>query len=412
MKRQAVLPLLFTAAALGALFAFIAIAQAHPLNSNLSCTMRPSGKLKCRAGDGDGIKRIVVYNANTGAKESTHKGDCKNKRKFSIPALHGGASGHPHHFKIVDCQRPKTRDWWRVDQFAAQLIGPASSRPAAAPFAADYGDAPENDEKLFTGGNNCNGVVTNYPSRLNSNGPYHTAFNDVWLGSHPNTETAEADAILLNCDDWIQPPFDMDDGCVLLLIGPTSGWACVPGGGGGVFGPYPGTGATSCELAQWTFRASVGAGAANVPRFANVVVDARCPGPNGFYGDTPPPEWVLVNAAVPHTPGGSTLMATTLPFFVEVACGDVGAGGANCTNGFDDDNDGEIDEWGILAFWTRFMVTRQQIDPALFAPLGWDGRGQAGGFVYGETEDWLVFGDPGGAPPPSPTPTPTTTSTP
>jgi hypothetical protein len=105
-------------------------------------------------------------------------------------------------------------------------------------------------------------------------------------------------------------------------------------------------------------------------------------------------------------------MATNLPFFVEVVCGDVNAGVANCNNGADDDTDGQIDEWGILAFWTRFTVTRAQINPALFTPLGWDGSGPPGGFVYGETEDWLVFGDPGDAPPPSPSPPPSGTGTP
>jgi len=261
---------------------------------------------------------------------------------------------------------------------------PPHHHPPAAPVA-DYGDAPESDEQLFVGPGTCTGVVTNYPSRFASGGPFHTDFSDVWLGPQPNTETAEPDAILPNCDDWVAAPFDVDDGPLFLSIPPASGFVTIDGNGGAVFGPAP-LGTPGCFPAFWTFEVSVGPGApAGVPRFANVVVDDRCPGPNGFYGDTPPPEWVLENAPVTAAPGATQTMVT-LPFFVETSCGET-----NCNNGVDDDGDGNVDEWGLLPFWTRFTVSTV---PIVAPPGAWNGSGPPGGFVFGETEDWLVWGDP------------------
>jgi len=281
-----------------------------------------------------------------------------------------------------------------MPQIAAQHPQPHHPRPHR-PRLADYGDAPENDELLFTG-SACNGLVPNYPSRFASGGPFHTDFTDVWLGDQLNTETAEPDAILPNCDDWIAPPFDADDGCLILDIGPGlgSGWACLPLAGGAVFGPAP-LPTPDCHSAVWIFRVSVGPTAPVAPRFANVVYDNAGCAPNGVYGD-PALEWVLQNAPVTAAPGTSQLLVT-LPVFVETSCGDVPPGPPPplvCNNGVDDDADGKVDEWGVLPFWSRFTVSRMPIDPGQFLPNGWDGSGPPGGFVFGETEDWLVFGDP------------------
>lgn len=46
--------------------------------------------------------------------------------------------------------------------------------------------------------------------------------------------------------------------------------------------------------------------------------------------------------------------------------------------------------YAFLPFWNRFMVTRDATVPG-----PWDGTGPPGGFTFGETEDHLVFGDPG-----------------
>lgn len=266
--------------------------------------------------------------------------------------------------------------------------------------AADFGDAPESDERLFVGPGTCTGVVTNYPSRFASGGPFHTDFTDLWLGPQPNTETAEPDAILPNCDDWDAPPFDYDDGPLFLSIPPASGWISIDGDGGAVFGPAP-PGTPQCFAAFWTFEVSVDAAApAGAARFANVVVDDRCPGPNGFYGDPQPPEWVLENAPVLAAPGGTQTM-TTLPFFVETSCGD--GAPPNCNDGLDNDvpPDNKVDEWGLLPFWTRFTVARE---PIVAPPGAWNGSGPPGGFVFGETEDWLVWGDPDEGPGPTSSP--------
>jgi hypothetical protein len=205
---------------------------------------------------------------------------------------------------------------------------------------------------------------------------------------------------LPNCNDWIAPPFDADDGCLILDIGPGSGsgWACMPLAGGAVFGPAP-LPTPSCFSAIWVFRVSVGPSAPVVPRFANVVYDNAGCAPNGVYG-SPALEWVLQNGSVTAAPGTSQLLVT-LPVFVETSCGDTPPGPPPplvCNNGVDDDADGKVDEWGVLPFWTRFTVSRTPINPAQFLPNGWNGRGPPGGFVFGETEDWLVFGDPEQAP--------------
>lgn len=248
--------------------------------------------------------------------------------------------------------------------------------PPPPPVQADFGDAPESDELLFING--CVGPPTNYPSRLASNGPFHLDFTDSWLGAAPSTTTAEPDAILPNCDDWLFPVFDADDGCIVLIIPqlpPTYGWACIPLDGGGVF-PLAPPPAPGCYLAFWTFQVSVDGGAPpDRPRFANVVVDDRCPGPSTFYGDDPL-EHVLVNAPVAAAPGGTQALVTGL-FFVELIVNPFPPPGGPT--------------WAILPFWTRFMVSE---DPV---PVPWNGEGPAGGFEFGETEDVLVLGDPGKA---------------
>lgn len=263
--------------------------------------------------------------------------------------------------------------------------------PPPPPAEADFGDAPS--ISLPEPVEVCSGPPGNYPSLLADGGPFHTDFTDVWVGAQPNTETAEPDAIVPNCDDWIAPAFDVDDGCIAMFIGgPASGWACVPGDGGGVFGPYPGGAAdSSCELALWAILVSVGAGAPAVPRFANVVVDDRCPGPDGFYGEVPA-EHVLVDSPVVALPEGTEVKFTGF-FFSEVFCDDFKVPPppapplTDCTPlSGDNDGDGRTDEWGVLPHWNRFMVSRTSVG------AGWDGSGPVS--AEGETEDWLVVGDP------------------
>lgn len=182
---------------------------------------------------------------------------------------------------------PLASDVQKVHDVKIVVRGP-NPVPTPRPLVADFGDAPEDDEMFF-----CSfPFPTNYPSRLASAGPFHTDFDDVWLGPQPNTETAEGDAKLPNCEDWVGPPCDEDDGPSILLIPPASGWATTQSGcnPGGPFGPSPGP--DGCYTAFWTFDVSVGGGApSDVDRFANVVIDPWClplqPIPDGFYGDVP-----------------------------------------------------------------------------------------------------------------------------
>jgi hypothetical protein len=254
-----------------------------------------------------------------------------------------------------------------------QSSGGGSPPVSRAGFEADFGDAPEEDERLFLGTLPCSGVVTHYPSRLASGGPYHADLEDSWLGPPPNTVTAEEDAILPNCDDWIAAPMDDDDGCLILFIPPASGWMCFgPPGGGAVFGPPPTPG---CHVAVWFYWTSVAADTDDRDRFANVVTDDFCSPVDGRYGPDIT-EWIAVNVPLDQDPG-TTAVRVTAPLLVETYLGT------------------QPGTWGIVPFWTRFHVSEKEVSETDFAPDAWDGSGIPGGYEVGETEDWLVIGDPG-----------------
>lgn len=254
-----------------------------------------------------------------------------------------------------------------------QSGGGGSPPVSRAGFEADFGDAPEDDELMFLGTLPCSGITTDYPSRLANGGPYHAGLEESWLGLSPNTVTAEEDAILPNCEDWIVPPMDDDDGCLILFIPPASGWMCFgPPSGGAVFGPPPVPG---CHVAVWLYWTSVDAAALDRDRFANVVTDDNCSTLDGMYGPDIT-EWIAVNVPLEQDPG-TTVVRVTSPLFVETYLG--------LTPG----------TWGILPFWTRFHVSEEEVSEIDFAAAAWDGSGIPGGYEVGETEDWLVIGDPG-----------------
>ena len=268
--------------------------------------------------------------------------------------------------------------------------GDGKDSPAihAQEIDADFGDAPESDEQFF-----CGGLVTHYPSRLASSGPFHDDLSKVWLGRPRNTVTSEPDAHLPNCEDWVMLDFDRDDGCVILWLDPpsfTAGYVCgyspLPNPPGPAvarwipvqFGPPPRCPVEvallplvilRCEFAFWLLRVSVSEIPFAEPYYVNVVVDSYDNGPNGIYGDSMR-EWALKNAPVSEERFPSQEMATA-PFTVFVVV------------------DLQQGTWAALPFWTRFMVSSVFKDPA----AGWDGSGPPFGGA-GETEDWLVFGDP------------------
>jgi DNA-binding beta-propeller fold protein YncE len=251
----------------------------------------------------------------------------------------------------------------------------------AAPPLADYGDAPDGDPA-------CEGAVLSitdpvfYPTELGTvnafpgrTAPYHTptvpvGLADYQLGLPPTYEAAAIEAI--TCD-WITgPPCDIDDGAIALFLptipaavfsvpGPTCGewitatWGpCVPG----------------AQPAVWIFDVTRGPFAAGAA-YVNVVVDFDL---DGVYGSLPG-EWVLADHLV-TAPPFSTEVITTAPFPVVVIPTTPG-------------------NWIVNQFWTRAMVSSEPLTTTLPPGVTWDGSGMAGGYVGGETEDWVPLGDPG-----------------
>jgi|GEM_PF-2074936 len=271
----------------------------------------------------------------------------------------------------------------------------------ATPPVADYGDAPDGIDacQLST---TCDAPASIYPTNwLTANAaagreaPYHfntLAGAESWIslggrGTGPASTESEAHQ---PCCDWITgvlapppPPCDEDDGPLVLCLGANPGLAALcnsgiivaPGGNceefaAAAFGPNPAVAGQAWGI--WVFQAEIGPTTPDVPAYANVVVDLN---QSGVYGDGAL-EWTLTDEPLQYMPGQVQTLITE-PFFpVPIAV--VG---------------GPVVNWAALPFWTRFTVGSEQISFA-FPGGDWDGSGEAGGYDYGETEDWVVFGDP------------------
>ncbi len=276
----------------------------------------------------------------------------------------------------------------------------ATHTPTATPtftplVPADFGDAPDDNPACEDGA-----IVdpARYPTLLNTsnagvprNAPFHrpctTDFCGYYLGGPP---TLEANAFQPTCD-WLTPPCDLDDGPIVLCLDPacTTGVFSVPGGPCGEMAVAC-FGTTPTDVGYWVFEVNRDA-FSNQPATANAAVDWDL---NASYGNTPG-EWVLQDQPVPVLPWQTQLFVTgAFPVAtLAIPCPTPNTLG-----------------WCVLPFWTRFMLSDEQV-LSTFGGINstWDGSGQSGGYVNGETEDWVVGCDPQRAlPPPIEFPIPST----
>jgi sugar lactone lactonase YvrE len=258
------------------------------------------------------------------------------------------------------------------------LFAPEGPLP---PGLAEYGDAPDGipgcEFSII-----CTPPPSLFPTVFGTpnaaagrDAPYHlnaVPFASPWLGGGPTMEAAAFQA----CCDWISPGCDMDDGPMILCLGGGCASGVIVSGGGpcleralGTFGPYPGTPTTGF----WIFDVSSGPFAGGPGSYlVNVAVDWDLSTTFGSAAG----EWPLVNAPMTVGPWQTQTMVT-LPFPVLTTVPPAPSG-----------------NWNVLPFWTRFTVSEQPVPATTPAGL-WDGSGPAGGFAVGETEDWVVLGDPG-----------------
>lgn len=230
---------------------------------------------------------------------------------------------------------------------------------------ADYGDAPDPTYPSL--------YDTTSTAYLGRRGPYHLDVSQEWIGASPvSTTTVEWDALV--------PDGDFDDGAIWL--GRT--W---------LFGSLT-------DMAYVTVPVTISSNADHLIRYLNVVVDLDRNGNWSAYsvgGGVTQEEWIVPNYAIFTVPGYS--INVNIPFDL-------------------------VDPSVVPPYdnvWVRATLTTEYIDPAIFGSLGWDGSGPDGGFLRGETEDWLISVEdhvlfpvltgflappPGPQPPPPPKPRP------
>lgn len=265
---------------------------------------------------------------------------------------------------------------------------------ATGPWAQDFGDAPDSIPGCQAEPT-CDEPVAypTLPGTLNAvpgrDAPVHfPSFpgTDFWLGGPATSELSPE----LACCDWVSATVpadcDDDDGALVLGLGPTPGAAFLLISGvfagpdincteriASCFGPSPINVVTGECWGVWFIESTTAPGAPPLPRFLNVVVDWNL---SGVFGDLAL-EWALTDAA-PAGPGTSTIV-TSIAFPVLTAGPNPMAPGG----------------WEIGPFWTRALVSTEPLEP-VFPAMDWDGSGVAGGYVGGETEDWVVLCDPDG----------------
>ncbi len=267
---------------------------------------------------------------------------------------------------------------------------------AATLDAQDFGDAPDTIPGCLADAV-CDEPVAypTLPGTLNAapgrGAPFHLPPGfppaDFWLGAPADSETSP----LLACCDWISAAApgdcDNDDGALVLSLGPTPGLAAALIAGvfagpdpncteriSGCFGPNPVNPATGECWGVWYVEASEGPAAPGIPLYLNLVVDWDL---SGAYGDIAL-EWAIADTVLAGP--GSAGIYISAPFPV-------------LTVGVDPSSPLG---WSIGPFWTRAMVSAEELLPA-FPGGSWDGSGLFGGYVGGETEDWVVLCDPNGS---------------
>lgn len=240
------------------------------------------------------------------------------------------------------------------EQIKAIDVDTLAALAAAAPVA-EYGDAPESGPAGYAGPYST--VEAAFPTlhaTTNSSGPGAHALDSSmeWLGENFSYEEdandpADPDGVmnLDNADDY-------DDGVKGLTIELTS----IP------------------PPATLSVGVSVDAGAPNVPRYLNAVIDLNMDGKWGGHAAGGEPEWVVQNMPV-NVPPGTTETIVSGQFAYSHG-------------------------WVLTpTTWIRVVFSREPIDAAAFGADGWDGSGE---FAYGEVEDYYIqlpnWGDNAGGP--------------
>lgn len=239
----------------------------------------------------------------------------------------------------------------------------ASARPASddPPVPSDLGDAPDSTNHFGVGMSAYPGVPANFPTVYDPatglpRGPRHLAPKaDSWLGA---SISGEADADLLPDADGVRniiPPAN----------NPNNDWF-----DDGVFPVNPNDIVLpQCQRTDFNYIVSGAAGVMSHPARVNVWIDfdrdgdwndtLTCVTPAGVAVSVP--EWVVQNQVVTVMPGSQVY---TTPLFASFHLG------------------------GHAPTWMRITLAGQ---PAPVSAAGVaDGRGPAGGYQIGETEDYYL----------------------
>ena len=227
---------------------------------------------------------------------------------------------------------------------------------ASPAHGQDYGDAPDPYDSCYPVPAGQPAIIGKFPtlfntsnSRVGNPGVHHLVVGEEWFGPAGAVPSAESDANdpldpdgrpnLVNNDSF-------DDG-----LPPIPFWL--------VLTSIP-------PAATITFQVTVPAGAPDIDRYVNILIDWDRSGDWKLNPAGVAEEWVVKNLVVRVTPG-TTQWITTPPF-----------------------------AWGLGAqlspqiFWMRMNLSRTILDPSPAGPWyavgGWDGSGV---FSHGETEDYL-----------------------
>ena len=208
--------------------------------------------------------------------------------------------------------------------------------------SADFGDAPDGTDTFYPVDPGNSAVIGQFPTLLLSNGARHANLTDCWLGGPGSAPSSEADA-----NDPTDP-----DGLANLVNNDANddGLPVIP---------FYFDLNSATPTATVTVKITVAAGAPDIPRVLNMLIDWDQSG-NWQNPTSGAPEWAVNNYAVNVTPGTTELISIPITW---------------------DSNAGIFPQ----IFWTRLTLSQSPIFPASFSD-GWDGSGS---FSYGETEDFL-----------------------
>ena len=221
----------------------------------------------------------------------------------------------------------------------------------------DYGDAPDNGPTYYRMMFETSAATGRFPtlhattnSRFSNSGIHHLDTSQEWFGPLDAPPSLEDDANDLTNDEDIYDNLINDDlrdnglPKIPFFIALTQ----VP------------------PAAVLSYRVSVPAGAPDVPRYVNVLIDWD---QDGQWKQSPVPgaitEWVVQNHTINLAPGSSELI--TSPAFLW----------------------GWNSLLGPQCFWMRMTISQVPLEPGDYED-GWDGSGS---FPTGETEDFLFHPD-------------------